>query len=173
MNVVIIYDDYACAVKAKAMFDRAAHRANEVLRWTVKPWRLDMLARPLTAGEALTDAADAHLVVLTVRHPLSLPGWVPGWLEQWAARRQVPDAALAVWDGGNGDTLSASAAPDLSQFAQRHGLSFISGDAGPIEDEAAVPARRLTRRQALATPAPQPILERAPVSPASDWGINE
>jgi len=135
MNVVILYDDYVGAAKVKSLFEQAAHRADDALRWIVKPWRLDMLARPLTADAALTDAADAHLLVLGLRQPLAVPGWLPAWLEQWAVYRQVQGAALAVWDEGHGGTLSAAAAPVLSQFAQRHGLSFISGDAAPAEDE--------------------------------------
>jgi hypothetical protein len=131
MNAVIIYDDAACAAKARDVFERAARRADAVLRWTVKLWRLDMLTAHLTADAALMDATDAHLMVLALRHPLSLPAWVPEWLEQWALRRQVHDAALAVWDGGNGDTLSTSAAPELSRLAEHHGLTFIFRDAGP------------------------------------------
>ena len=130
MNAVIIYDDLACAAKAKVMLEGAAHRADATLLWIVKPWRLDMLMRPNTADAALTDAADAHLIVLVLHQPWLLSEWLQDWLAQWAARRQVQDAALALWDGGSGDALSATAAPDLSQFAGRHGLSFIFGGAG-------------------------------------------
>jgi hypothetical protein len=140
MNAVIIYDDFACAAKAKVMLERVAHRADAALLWTVKPWRLDMLMPSLQADAALTDATDAHLVVLVLRHPLSLPAWVTDWLDRWAKRREVLDAALAVWDGGNGETLSASAAPELSRLAGRHGLAFIFHEAGPNEDESATSA---------------------------------
>jgi hypothetical protein len=87
MNAVIIYDDFDCAAKANAVFERAAHCADDALPWTVKPWRLDLLNSPLTAEAALEDAADAHLVLLSLRHPSSLPAAVLDWLEQWAARR--------------------------------------------------------------------------------------
>ena len=161
MNVVIIYDDFACAAKAKAMFERAAHRADEVMRWTVKPWRLDMLMPSLSADAALTDAADAHLVVLSLRHPRPLPAWVPDWLERWAARRQIQEAALALWDGGNGDNHSVSAAPELSRFAGRHGLSFITRDAGLEEDETAAAAPSPHECQAPATVVQRQVPERA------------
>ncbi len=35
MNAVILYDAAACAAKAIAMLERSAHRADEVLSWTV------------------------------------------------------------------------------------------------------------------------------------------
>jgi hypothetical protein len=63
MNAGIIYDDVTRASEAKAMFERAAHRADVALLWTVKPWRLDLLMLHLTA-----DKADAHLMVLAQRH---------------------------------------------------------------------------------------------------------
>ncbi len=137
MNAVMIYNDSACAAKAKVMLERAAHRADAALPWTVKPWRLDMLMPSLSADAALADAAEAHLILLVLRHPLLFPPWLRDWLAQWAARRQVQDAALALWDGGDGDTLPAAAAPDLSRFAERHGLSFIFGGGGPAEDQSA------------------------------------
>ena len=151
MNAVIIYDDFACAAKAKVMLERAAHRADVASLWTVRPWRLDMLMPSLSADAALTDAAEAHLVVLVLRHSLSLPAWVPDWLDRWAKRREVLDAALAVWDGGNGDTLSAYVAPELSRLAGRHGLTFIFRDAGPDEDESATSAAIPQEREVIAT----------------------
>jgi hypothetical protein len=159
MNAVIIYDDCAGAAKAKLMLERAARRADAALLWIVKPWRLDLLVPSLAADAALTDAADAHLMVLVLRHSPLLPAWLQDWFAQWAARRQVQDAALALWDGGNGDMLPATIERDLSQFAERHGLSFIYGGVGPAEDESATGAR--SEREMFSSPTLQPIRERA------------
>lgn len=143
MKAVILYSDFDCAVKAKVMLECAAHRADAALRWTVKPWRLDLL--PLTAEAALADAADAHLMLVVLRHPLFFPGWLLDWLEQWAAGRQVQDAALALLEAGNGGAILATAAPELSHFVERHGLNFIFGSAEPTGLESAA-----GRRHALA-----------------------
>jgi hypothetical protein len=91
------------------------------------------------------------------------------WLEQWACSRHVQDAALAVFDGGNGDTLSGTAAPELSQFAERHGLSFILGAVGPAEEPSALLVQSLEPRAAARIPA----LERSGHSYSEHWGINE
>ncbi len=138
MTAVIIYDDFACALKARAMLKQAGHRADAAVLWRVKPWRLDELMRPLTADAALEEAADAHLIVLALRHLQHIPARVQDWLEHWAAHRQFQNVALAAWDGGNGDGLSATAPGELSQFAQRHGLRFLFGDTVPAEDGLAV-----------------------------------
>jgi len=162
MNAVIIYDDFACAHKTKEILERAAHRAESAFTWVVKPWRFDMLMPHLAADAALLDAAGAHLMVLALRHSLFLPPWLRHWLARWAERRQVQDAALALWDGGNGDRLSATAAPDLSQFAGRHGLNFIFGGVGPAEHDPEDCAPSLCEREISTTPhGVQPVVEDA------------
>jgi hypothetical protein len=173
MNAVIIYDDLDIAAKAQAALERAAHRADEALLWTVELLRLDMLILPPTAEAALREAAEAHLVVLGVRQAQLLPDWLLDWLEQWATRRQIQDAALALFDGGKGDTLSAPPAPELSQFAERHGLSFIFGDVGPTEDESAVFARRLREREVSVTSTLRHIMDEPTHDYYRGWGINE
>ncbi len=173
MNAVIIYDDLDFASKAQALLGCAAHRADEALLWTVKPWRLDLLILPLTADEALKDAAEAHLIVFAVRSQADLPPRLLDWLEKWAGCRQVQDAALAVFDGGNGDMLSGTAAPELSQFAERHGLSFILGDVGPSEEESALLVQSLHERTMAQTATLLGILEQEPLDHYCGWGIND
>lgn len=159
MNAMIVYDDRMIAVKAKAMLDRAAQRADEALFWSVKPWRVDMLLWPTTAGAAFADAQDAQLIVLALREPTALPVQLVDWLEQWALRRQVPEAALAVFDGSHGDSLAPPPTRGLSQFAARHGLCFILDDVLPGEDAAATFRGDLSHPEAeqlsLVTPWPE------------------
>jgi hypothetical protein len=137
MNAVIIYDEEDYAIKAKAKFENAAHRASEVLQWAVKPWPLETLNSPSTAGKALAEAADAHLILFGLRNPRLLPGWLQNWLEQWAAHRQVSEAALAALGGANADLLSATEVPELSQFGERYGLSLICRNMDSMEEGSA------------------------------------
>ncbi len=169
MNAIIIYDDLACAAKVNAMLARAAGRAEETAHWNVKPWRLDLLDRPPTVGESRRDAADAHLIVIALREPGSLPAGLLDWLETWAAHREVRDAALAVFGGGNSDAPTAPAMPGLLRLAERHGLSFIFDDGGPAGEEPAFFARDRHERESLMTSTPQQFLDD--VHP--HWGINE
>lgn len=128
MKALIIYDDFPCAANTNAMLHQAAHHADATVKCDVRPWRLNMLKLPPTADEALSDAVDAHLVVFAICRTPSLPAWLKVWLEQWAARRRTSDAALAIIDGGNANASIASATIELSEFARRHGLSFIGHD---------------------------------------------
>jgi hypothetical protein len=133
MNVVIIYDQFDFALNAKAILERVVHWTDETMQCSVKPWREDLLKLPSTAEAALAEPAEARLIMFAVRQVrLHLP-WLGDWLERWARCRQVQEAALAVWDGGNADTRPARAAPELSQFAARHGLSLIVDDNALLE----------------------------------------
>ena len=173
MKALIIYGELALATQAKAMLERAAQRADATTRWDVKPWRVDLLTPQGMGNAALKDGADAHVIVFAVHPAQSLPAWLVDWLEQWARARQVQDAALAVFDGGNGDTLSGTAAPELSQFAERHGLSFILGDVGPAEEESAPLVQSLDERAAARTLALAHTLEQSGYPYYAHWGINE
>jgi hypothetical protein len=138
MKAVIIYDEGHLAESTNAMLARAASRAGGASRWIITPWRGDMLLFPPSADAVLKDAAQAHLIVLAIRIRPDLPSWLLNWLETWAGRRQVQGAALAVFSGGNGDVLSATVTPELSRFAERHGLSLILDGVSPDEDESAL-----------------------------------
>ena len=135
MNAVIIYDEFDYATKAKATLERAAHRTDETTHWGVRLWRVDVLKLPLAAEAALAEAVEAHLIMVAVRQVHSLLPWLMDWLERWATRRQIQEAALAVWGGGSADTRLARATPELSQFAGHHGLSLIFDDNALVEEQ--------------------------------------
>jgi hypothetical protein len=129
MKALIIYQDATDAVKANAALQHATQSPDVHVEWNIRPWRVDMLKFLPAAAEALADAADAHLIVFA-GGARSSPHWLQDWLEQWAGRRQIQTAALAVIDTGGVDKLSRSVAFDLYQFANRHGLSIIFDDPG-------------------------------------------
>jgi len=129
MKALIIYDDFASAAKANTTLQHSAQKADCAVEWNIHPWRVDLLKFPPTADEALAEALDAHLIVFAGRSAQSLPFWLERWLEQWTKHRRIKDAALAVVSAGSLEALSsASAKPDLSEFARRHDLNVIFGD---------------------------------------------
>ena len=173
INAVIIYDRFDFAAGANAMLKRVAQGTDETAHWVVRPWRLDILALPAAAEVALAEAAGAHLILLAMRQVQSLASWLVDWLERWAKCRQVLEAALAVWDGGNADNQGAGATSELLQFAGRHGLSLIFDEPALIEDEASRLTRDLHEREVAVTPTLQHILAQSVRDPYQHWGINE
>ena len=176
MNIVIIYDRVDLALATSAILASAASRAGEASPINVKPWRLDLLGHSSDSEAAVNDAADAHIVVLALHMIAELPAALRNWLEEWAACRQVQDAALAIFDGREERALSSIVRPTLSRFARRHGLSFISDDitvpdeesSGYGEDYADLHYRKLAQTAVL-----QNILIRSARSYSCHWGINE
>ena len=159
MNAVIIYDEFDYAANAKAMLERAAHRTDETAHWGVRLWRVDVLKLPPVAEVALAEAVEAHLIMLAMRQVQSLLPWLMDWLERWATRRQIQEAALAVWGGGSADTRLARATPELSQFAGHHGLSLIFDDNALVAGKSLRLASDLHQREVSLTPTFQHILE--------------
>jgi hypothetical protein len=168
VNAVIIYDKFDFAANANAMLEHAAHRTDEPMHWSVKPWRVDMLELPPAAEAALVEAADAHLIVLAVREVQSLLPWLMDWLERWAARRRIQEAALAVWVGGCAGTRLAQVTLKLSQFAGHHGLSLIFNDNTLFEDKSSMVASDLQQHEVSLTP----MLEHIPELPECGKNLN-
>jgi hypothetical protein len=173
MKAIIIYDDFELATKANGILGHAMQHADKTAQWQVKPWRVNLLTLAGIADAALSEAVDAHLIVLALRQSESLPACLRGWLEQWVVRRQVQDAALALWDGENGGMHSASATPELARFAECHGLSFIGNDGNPVEGESARFLDGLHEREVTQTPTLMHILEQPVHGYHQHWGINE
>lgn len=174
MNAIILYDTPAAAANVNALLRHAADNVDEFNHWSVKPWRLDMLIQPQSADEALKDAAEAHLMVLALRRQADLPPWLTDWLEQWARRRQVTEAALAVFDDcGSGSTLAVRPAPELSGFARRHSLSFILDATESAEAKSAACMRDLHEREVTITRTLHHILDEPVTDYCRHSGINE
>ncbi|HSY17906.1 MAG TPA: hypothetical protein VK815_06200 [Candidatus Acidoferrales bacterium] len=133
MKALIIYQNLASAAKASSALQRAAQHADASVHWSISTWRVDMLKFPPTAAEALADAADVHLIVFAGDIKPSLPFWLQLWLEHWAQRRQIENAALAVFCEGIADVLPVPATLELSCFAACHGLGFIFDDRATVD----------------------------------------
>ena len=173
MKAVIIYDDVAFAAQANATLQRASLRADISVHWNIKPWRLNALKDHSIGEEALTEARDAHLIVLAGHRSESLPSWLRQWLMRWAEVRQIENAALAVIGHDNDRGLVRPAAPELTRFARQHGLTLII-DEGPMAKDAVNLFVRYSREREL----PLRVMHsRFADTVAHDryrnWGIND
>jgi hypothetical protein len=173
MKALVIYDDLAVAAEANAILQRATHHPNAAVQWNLRPWRLDTLKSRPTADEALTDAADAYLIVLAIRRTPSLPAWLINWLKQWVALRQTPDAALAVVGDRYARASQAQATDELSRFARQYGLTVICEKHGETNDQPAFLDPNSIKRRPPVFPA-SPDFGKLPNHGADrNWGLNE
>jgi len=173
MNALIIYDKLSSATIAVGTLQHAAHRAELNAQWNIKLWRMDVLRLPWAADEALKEAADADLIVFAGPQAYRPPTWLKEWLERWARRRRVEDVALAVMRSGNGGKIASPAAPELSRFALRHGLSFITESEGVREQVAASVVRTQRERKLPARPVTEGTISMPIHGSYRGWGINE
>jgi hypothetical protein len=171
VKALIIYDDFFSATKANAILQHLRNSAVKA-HWIIRPWRVDMLRWPITAGEALAEAKDAHLIVLAGHCFLSLPFWLQNWLEHWVKISQIEGAALGVVVARSRDAISMSQS-DLSQFANNHALSVIIDGGGELESDSLPYEGDLK----------EPKLSKSSILPQSlntknydeyrNWGIND
>ena len=125
MKAIIIYDNFTFATRAWTALRNVGQREDLRVRWTIKPWQVDILKESTAAWKALHDAIDAHLIVFAGPGAEALPLWLRQWLERWLKVREVQDAALAVFSG---HSLELPTNPELSLLARENGLSFITND---------------------------------------------
>ena len=170
LKAAVIYDDFDFAARAAALLERVAIRTDEAMKWDIKPWRLDLL-KPSSLGDAaLDETTDADLIVIAASRTHLLPDELLEWLEQWAAHRQIADAALMVLcpEETAGPT---SLGNRLKEFAEWQGLPFLGcrdlrDDGDPMD----FVHRRWQRKQPVMPAAQSPTNQ---LRATRHWGINE
>ena len=175
MKALIIYDDFASAVRASTALRQAAHRAKVRANWNLRPWRADILRFTPAADAALNDAVDADVIMLAGRRVYALPPWLRQWLESWGSRRKAEDCALVVVRDETEGKGSAPH-PELSLFAERHGLDFIVENDTSSDDEILSSVLTLPEDDSPVHRTPQAAAPSSTLLMGGsfrNWGINE
>jgi hypothetical protein len=173
LKAAVIYDDFDFAARAAALLERVAIRADEAMKWDIKPWRLDVLQEPSLADAALDETADADLIVVALRKTPSRPDELMIWLESWAMKRQTEDTAMMVF------CPEKNAAPtplwhELKEFAEWRNLHFMGSRNLRDDGNAMEFVHQLWQWKQPPQPV-VPMLESFAESahPSGHWGINE
>jgi hypothetical protein len=170
LKAAVIYDDFDFAARTAALLERAAVRSDEAMKWDVKPWRLDLLKPSFLAAAALEETMDADLIVVALCKTHLLPDELVEWLEEWAAHRQIGDAAMMVLcpEETAGPMSSWNR---LKEFAEWRRLFFLGHRHSGHDGESMDFVRQLwQRKQAV---MPEPPWPADPVRATRHWGINE
>jgi hypothetical protein len=173
LKAAVIYDDFDFAARAAALLERAAIRADEAMKWDVKPWRLDGLKPSSLTSAALGETADADLIVVALCQTHSPPDELRSWLERWAMKRQTVDAAVMVLCPEE-NAASTPLWRELKEFAERHGLPFLGSRILRDEGDSMDFVHGLWQQKQPPQPV-VPTLELFAESsrPPRHWGINE
>src|SRR3954468_2679044 len=130
LRAVVICDDFVFGTKANAMLERVGRYGAVNIRWAVQCWPMNALNDMKLAELLLAEALDAHLIVFPARRAQALPDWIYKWLGEWARRRVVKDAALAVMRDESLGELAVEVFAELCCFVREHGLNLITHE-GP------------------------------------------
>jgi hypothetical protein len=170
-KAVIIYDDFDSATYATALLERVALRADEAIKWDIKPWRLDVLKQPTLAALTVAVAANADLIVLALNRIHSTPVELLAWLKNWAEHRRIEDAAMLALSPDGSHTQSKYW-NDIRAFAKQRDLTFLGNHNVWNDGNSASLVHRLHQRKQLVALVSLPSMaERLPTP--HHWGINE
>lgn len=133
MNAMLIYEDCDAAKRACALLKRASDRAEGAIKWTIHPWRAQLLDDPSLAEAALHDATPANLLMFATSSASILRSGMLKWVEKWSSQREAPGAAIALFDA-KGEHEFAEPPPQLSTLAEANGLSLICGSVFPDDN---------------------------------------
>ena len=173
MKSVIIWDDLAFVSKASASLKRVGCQRDVSACWTIKTCLASGLKQAATAELSLLEAADAHLIVIPSRLAQTFPFHLREWLGQWAALRQIEDAALAAIGDGIHADFTKTVRPELTLLVQRHGLHFII-DEDLVARNATRLITRVPRDGELLLPLSPPRVKYATAHDLfGGFGINE
>jgi hypothetical protein len=125
MKATILCDDSSFAAKARALLRRVGGRPMVNVRWAIKTWRVDALHHPRLSEKALSESADAHLIIIPAKHARALSTHLRAWLNRWAVLRQLRDAAVAVIDDAASRSVVTEVCLELMLLVERHGLNLI------------------------------------------------
>lgn len=171
LKAVIIYDDFDAATRATALLERVGVRADEAIKWDIKPWRFEVLKQPTLASLTVAVAANADLIVLTLDHIHSERAELLTWLKNWAEHRRIEDAAVLALFSSLTQTKSESW-NELKQFTEGYGLAFLDSDNVWNDGNPASFVHRWQDRRRLVAPGPARAFVNPPPAPPH-WGINE
>ena len=170
LKAVIIYDDFDSATRATALLERVARRADEAIKWDLKPWKFEVLKQPTLAALTVAVAANADLIVLALGRKDATRAELLDWLKNWAESRRIADAAVLALPSDDPPTPPAPW-EELEAFAEAQGLMFLDQNGVGHGGNQACFGGHWRRRSVAPRPARTAAAGRLPVP--SHWGINE
>lgn len=96
LDVLILYEDFGTAVRAKQALDLLPDPASADSGLSTRLWKLELLSEPLFQEQAAIEAAAADVIVLSVHGHVALPAAAVGWMHRWLDHKERRPYALCV-----------------------------------------------------------------------------
>ena len=172
-DLVVAYEDTDTHNRALHLYDNVARQLLDDYDFQCSWWKFDQLSDERLRQEAADAAADANMVILSIRAHTDLPLPHKLWLDDWISRRRSGKAALVVMIAGTSNP-ERDAAPVIAylQNAARKGRMDFFTHAFEVPTQLRIVEREMRPVQ---KPIPAAILQGIlhHSSPVQRWGINE
>jgi hypothetical protein len=172
-DLVVVYEDRATRSRALHLYDYLAQQLLDDHDFQCSWWKCDLLRDAALFEQATNAAADANMIIISVRATADLSAAVKRWIEQWVPRRTTRKSALAALFGAD-KSKPADVSPAhayLQRVARLGHMDFFAHTFDLDSPRLGFDPQRLLERERRITPVMQEILRYQP--PVSRWGINE
>ena len=176
LSVLLVYEDFTTGLQARLAFERVERRFESAADFKVDLWKLALLREPALLEEAVTEAARADLVFLSVhgrggRLPALAHGWLGRWFERCFGR---PCALVVLLEALAGTAPAMNPASDsLRAAALAAGVDMFLCTAPPLQTERPSALDQLQPPPDGLPSLPLQSRSHLDSQPYSHWGINE
>ncbi len=172
-DLVVAYEDTDTRNRALHLYDHLAQQLLDDYDFQCSWWKFEHLANSVLQQEAADSAADANMVILSLRAHRELPAVQKAWMDDWIHRRHHRKAALVVMIADTNQP-ERDAAPVLGYLrnAARIGRMdfFLHGFELPKANSEFPDTPMPDRVFSMAQPLHGTLSHKSPVQ---RWGINE
>jgi hypothetical protein len=174
-DLVIAYDDATTRTRAMQLYDQLAQQLLEDYDFQCSWWRIEHFLNPVLSEQAAQAAAQASMIILSLRGDRPLPPMLKAWLPRWLDKKGDQKSALVLLlcaDGQPGDEAHYLESY-LRQVAEQARMDFFA-HAYPLSTELADLANNssaVARRTQTIAPLFEEFLDQPAYIPR--WGINE
>ena len=144
-NVVIAYEDSVTGKRAKALFDRLARGLDPSVNLVLKLWKFSVLESASLRELAISDAADAAVVVVAAANDGELPAGIKTWMRRGLAMGREGGRALValLYRTGLSFDDCGSIYSYLAELAAQSGMDFFAQTADLSSEELDEPTEQL------------------------------
>ncbi len=126
-RVVIVYEDFTTARRAKQAYDFLAANLTHEWQVTSQMWKFGLLRIPEIRAMAAEDVMLADLIIVSCKGDGELPADVKDWIEMWQGDKGEPVGLIVLFDRPPEQAEHASATQTyLERVAKRRRMEFFT-----------------------------------------------
>jgi len=174
LNIVTFFEDVTTGKRGKQVYYYLASRLGTEFEFNHQVWKLDVLATPSLRELAAKDAAEADILIVSVRGDRPLAPETKSWLDVWVAQHGTPIALVALFDPRFKESETAIATRQyLEGLSQAGQMDFFSETESPLREGAM--SLGMQRRFDFDQGFKETILTEDPPNDTvfPRWGIND